>query len=918
MPKYALRIATALALLAMIAVIAVSPLITGASDATASNADATAVRAVAIPAQYTEQCSNGTAVPNPADNAGLVVDCAALLASKAALEGASGSLNWSANRTVSGWDGITIANNRVSKLELESYGLDGAIPAELGNLAKLETLNLWNNDITGEMPSELGNLAELKDLDLVSNNLSGAIPSELGNLAKLEILNLWDNDITGNIPAELGNLAKLGRLNLSANSLTGDIPSELGNLANLRRLNLGSNSLSGEIPSALGNLANLWELILSQNSLTGDIPSELGNLANLDTLSLSYNSLTGEIPSELGNLANLRYLYLNRNGLTGDIPSALGNLAMLRTLNIQGNQLTGCIPRSLMRIAIMSDGLPFCAAATTPTPTPTATPTSAPGATATPTAAEQCANGVAVPNPDRNAGLVADCAALLAAKPTLAGARGSLNWSTNRAISDWEGISTANNRVSKVELAYANLHGKIPAELGNLANLTRLEIAGTYEVSGEIPSELGNLANLRVLILAENGLTGEIPHELGNLANLRRLNLAENALSGAIPSELGNLANLEYLSLAENQLTGCIPQSLREAVADYYQRVQALIALPFCAAASPATPTPTATSAPRPPRPTITPTPTSAPRETPVATPVQGETPIPTPTPTATPVQGETPVPTPTPSATPAIVIETTPSPSPTPTATPTSVVATTDNPCINRLTGSGSANAGWTSACVSANPPNAYDYYARFYTFTLDTASEVAITLSSEDAAPYLYLLNGATTAGSINRETGAANANTATITETLQPGAYTIDATTYHAQTPGDFTLEFAAAPAPAASCAEQIANNASVNGAWTPACLSANPPNARDYYARFYTFTLDSASEVTITLSSAAAAPYLYLLNGAGTGGAIERETGAANTSVATIAMTLQPGAYTIEATTYYSETAGDFTLGLEIAR
>ena len=765
-----------------------------------------------------------------------MADCAALLASKATLAGASGSLNWTADSVISGWDGVTIANSHVSKLELQSYGLDGAIPAELGNLAKLEILNLWDNDLTGAMPSELGNLAELKDLDLVGNNLSGAIPSELGNLAKLEILNLWDNDLIGDIPAEFGNLAKLRTLNLSANSLTGDIPSELGNLANLRRLNLGSNSL------------------------------------------------------------------------TGDIPSALGNLAKLRTLNIQGNQLTGCIPRSLMRIAIMSDGLPFCAAATTPTPTPTATPTSAPGATATPTAAEQCANGVAVPNPDRNTGLVADCIALLTSKPTIEGARGSLNWTPNRAISDWEGISTANNRVSKVELAYANLHGKIPAELGNLANLTHLVISGTYEVGGVIPPELGNLANLRVLILAENQLTGEIPPELGNLANLRRLNLAENALSGAIPSELGNLANLEYLSLAENQLTGCIPQSLRAAAADYYQRVQALITLQFCAAASPATPTPTATSAPRPPCPTVTPTPTSAPRETPVATP----------TPTATPISGETPVPTPT--ATPAIVIETSPSPSPTPTttATPTSVISATDNPCINRLTGNGSANASWTSVCLTANPPNAYDYYARFYTFTLDAASEVTITLSSTDAAPYLYLLNGAGTAGSINLETGAANANTAAITETLQPGAYTIDATTYHAQTPGDFTLEFAAIPAPATACSEQIAGNASVNGNWSSACLSANPPNACDYYARFYTFTLDAASEVTITLSSNDAAPYLYLLDGAGTGGAIEHETGYANASAATITQTLQPGSYTIDATTYYSETAGGFTLELEIAR
>ena len=854
----------------------------------------------------------------------------------------STALNWAANRAISGWDGVTIASNRVSKLELESGRMNGAIPAELGNLANLKTLVIGNNlvssGLTGAIPAELGNLANLKTL-VISRNLrmTGGIPAELGNLANLEVLSIYLNfQLEGEIPAELGNLANLETLNLYQNYLSGDIPAELGNLANLNTmylhanrltnipaelgslakletLNLRNNSLtSATIPAELGNLANLKLLYINDSGLGGKIPAELGNLAKLERLVLEDNRLSGEIPPELGKLAKLERLNLYANYLTGEIPEELGNLANIQygELDLRYNNLTGCIPRSLggKIFATNQRGgvrLSYCAA---PTPTPTAT--SAPDTTATPTPtavpiAEQCSNGTAAPNPDRNTGLVSDCVALLTAKSTLEGADGNLNWSANLAITDWDGITTTSNRVTSLDLD----GGDGPDGPG---------------LNGEIPAELGSLANLEYLRISFFGVTGAIPAELGNLANLEYLMLEDNLLTGDVPAQLGNLSNLKRLDFSHNNLTGCIPQSLRAAAANPYYRTQfSGFTLPFCAATSaPATPTPTATSAPRPPRPTITPTPTSAPRETPVATHTPTATPAivieTTPTPTATPVSGETPVATPTPTATPAIVIETTPSPSPTPTATPASVVITTDNPCINRLTGNGSANASWTSACVSANPPNAYDYYARFYTFTLDAASEVTITLSSEDAAPYLYLLNGATTAGSINRETGAANASSATITETLQPGAYTIDATTYHAQTPGDFTLEFAATPAPAATCAESLTGNASVNGAWTPACLSANPPNARDYYARFYTFTLDAASQVTITLSSEDAAPYLYLLNGAGTGGAIERETGSANASAATITQTLQPGAYTIDATTYYSETAGDFTLELEIAR
>ncbi len=44
-------------------------------------------------------------------------------------------------------------------------------------------------------------------------------------------------------------------------------------------------------------------------------------------------------------------------------------------------------------------------------------------------------------------------------------------------------------------------------------------------------------------------MNGEIPPELGNLTNLTELNLHENLLSGEIPPHLGNLTNLQYLHL---------------------------------------------------------------------------------------------------------------------------------------------------------------------------------------------------------------------------------------------------------------------------------------------------------------------------------------------------------------------------------
>ncbi len=179
---------------------------------------------------------------------------------------------------VNGWYGVTVTNNRVTELLLNSNQLTGSIPTELGNLSNLEELELNSNQLTGSIPTELGNLSNLEELELNSNQLTGSIPTELGNLSNLGFLLLSSNQLTGSIPTELGNLSNLRSLLLSSNQLTGSIPTELGNLSNLRSLWLDSNQLTGSIPTELGNLSNLFQLYLNNNLLTGTIPQEVLDL----------------------------------------------------------------------------------------------------------------------------------------------------------------------------------------------------------------------------------------------------------------------------------------------------------------------------------------------------------------------------------------------------------------------------------------------------------------------------------------------------------------------------------------------------------------------------------------------------------------------------------------------------------------
>ncbi len=236
---------------------------------------------------------------------------------------------------------------RLERLDLSNNGLWGGIPPVIGGLADLQGLYVRGNDLTGTIPASLGDLTSLKWLDARYNALTGGIPPELEGLSNLRILRLGFNDLTGAIPPKLGKLSSLQVLNLRYNRLTGVIPSELGNLTNLIELLLDTNTLTGPIPRILGNLSSLRWLLLYDNQLSGAIPRELEKLSHLAFLSLWGNDLSGTIPPWLADLSNLTYLDLGENQLSGPIPPELGKLSHLTYLSLSSNSLTGTLPPEL-------------------------------------------------------------------------------------------------------------------------------------------------------------------------------------------------------------------------------------------------------------------------------------------------------------------------------------------------------------------------------------------------------------------------------------------------------------------------------------------------------------------------------------------------------------------------------------------
>ena len=136
--------------------------------------------------------------------AGLATDAAAqgsAATDRAALEalydatggpGWTDSTNWRTAAPLDEWHGVsTDTAGRVTRLDLPGNGLTGPIPAALGDLTLLQTLNLgrrweftsqqWvDNALMGPIPPALGRLENLERLDLSYNwGLSGSLPSGL-------------------------------------------------------------------------------------------------------------------------------------------------------------------------------------------------------------------------------------------------------------------------------------------------------------------------------------------------------------------------------------------------------------------------------------------------------------------------------------------------------------------------------------------------------------------------------------------------------------------------------------------------------------------------------------------------------------------------------------------------------------------
>ena len=509
------------------------------------------------------------------------------------------------------WHGVTVDESGwVRRLDLSDNDLRGALPAALGGLANLTSLDVRFNALSGPVPVALSRLG-LETLRVDGTGLcapqDAAFQAWLDGVADGPVDGCEDREalvalyhatngpewrrragwLSDAPPGEWHGVTtdengRVTGLNLHHNRLAGPIPPELGGLASLRHLDLGANVLTGPIPAELAALRRLETLILYNSALTGPIPVELAALRRLETLNLHGNHLTGPIPPELGGLASLRRLFLHDNGLTGPIPAELADLLRLETLNLGGNGLTGGIPAELADLASLQhlrledngltgpippelggmEQLQLLYLSNNPLSGPIPLALSRLGlpfrlrldGTRTcvlPDAGFQAwlrgLNDGRLPGPCESP----DREALVAFYNATNGPgwTNAAGWLSDAPLSEWRGVSVdGDGRVTELALEGNGLADEIPAELFLLDGLRVLDLGGN-DLSGPAPASLGDLESLRVLDLGGNDLSGPAPASLGGLENLRVLDLGGNDLRGRVPPAWSRLGRLEVLRL---------------------------------------------------------------------------------------------------------------------------------------------------------------------------------------------------------------------------------------------------------------------------------------------------------------------------------------------------------------------------------
>ncbi|CAO2146973.1 unnamed protein product [Urochloa humidicola] len=415
------------------------------------------------------------------------------------------------------------------------------------------------------------NLTNLQELDLSRNYFDHPIASAwFWNITSLENLKLESTQMYGRFPGKaLGEMESLQVLDISgyAGTSKGIMMPQLKNLCSLKSLNLGSSLLYGVATDELfENLPcrcspnKLQELYLLGNNIHGSLPTRIGELTSLVVLDISQNNITGPFPVTIGHLTSLHTLDLGGNHLTGDVPVEISLLTNLTNFDLSHNDLDGVVREEHFDSLKKLNYIDLSSNSLTVNISTEWRPPFRLWYADFST----CQMGPAFP-----AWLkwMVDIKELHIARTGISG-----------RIPHW--FCSAFSKAIFLNISMNQLSGGVPANLEFMSvvnldldsnqltghvppfpkNLTTMDISRNL-LSGPLPANFG--PNLLELFLFNNRITGQIPDSICKSEDLTNIDLANNLLEGELPQCFGNRA-IMYLDLSNNSFSGRIPSSMQK------------------------------------------------------------------------------------------------------------------------------------------------------------------------------------------------------------------------------------------------------------------------------------------------------------------------------------------------------------------
>jgi serine/threonine protein kinase len=497
--------------------------------------------------------------------------------------------------------GVAIENGTVVSLYLWFNNLVGTLPDSLALLTGLQRLQIGHNYISGTIPDAVAYLTNLVSLDFESNFLSGTIQSAVfDNLCGLKALVLNRNILSGSLPslnASVVSNSKLHSVELFDNMLTGSLSADFCALPALEVLLAANNYFTcyeicnainsnaildymsmGEVPVCYGyQIESLCAVERSLN-INSRIPDTTETSLKMSVSDRYFSTSSSSDHTVLVQTDTYQYFIsdIQRFALSFNGDILFGNIRAYDGIYFPFNYV--------VRIGVSKDGSQyeysyFCGYCregsyydideqnsfyATGSPYPGTN-----GAPAFTSALPFLSVYVFVQSVglydyliyvpgysfvldqiESTASHVWDCDA---------GSGSTTNPCT------WYGIGCIGDFITSIILPSSSLTGTIPAEIGNLTTLLKVDLSHN-SLSGCLPESLSQMADLVYFDVSNNALTGSLPASFADLISLQYLSLYSNGLGGTVPAFVGSLTNLDTLYLHSNSFEDEVPYEICDLV----------------------------------------------------------------------------------------------------------------------------------------------------------------------------------------------------------------------------------------------------------------------------------------------------------------------------------------------------------------